>query len=429
MLNKLYQIFKNSPIISTDTRNIIPGSIFFALKGENFNGNEFANKALDCGASLAVVDDPEIPASEGLFKVTNVLKTLQQLAALHRGQLTIPVIGITGTNGKTTTKELIKSVLSEKFQTFATSGNLNNHIGVPLSILSITPKHEMAVIEMGANHPGEIAELCQIAQPDFGIITNIGKAHLEGFGSFEGVIKTKTELFDFIEEHKGHLFVNGDDQLLMEKSSRIDRTLYGNTDDSLIGGIVKSKHPFLSIELKIDEDCQTLETNLVGSYNLSNLLVAACIGNYFGVEPDKIGHGLSSYKPKNHRSQWLETSSNCMVLDAYNANPSSMKLAIENFVELPLSPKAVILGDMLELGEVAESEHQIIIDLIQNQGFDKIILVGKIFMKLAISNPQIDTFVNTDEAGKAIKQMKLQGYTLLIKGSRGIKLEKLLEVL
>jgi len=429
-IRELYEIFKDSPIISTDSRHIPQDSIFFALKGENFNGNLFAIDALAQGAKVAVVDDPGIENVNGrIIKVDDALQALQQLAIVHRQQLKIPVIGITGSNGKTTSKELIRSVLSEKFKTFATSGNLNNHIGVPLSILSITNNTEIAIIEMGANHQGEIAELCEISQPDFGIITNIGKAHLEGFGGLEGVIKAKTELYKYIKHHKGKLFVNADDPLLMEKSSGLDGILYGTSKNNSLSGEVTGKFPFLSVDLNINGQVYQTESNLIGSYNFANIMAAACIGKYFGVKPELIKQGISSYKPENNRSQWLETTNNKIILDAYNANPSSMKLALENFAESPYARKAMILGDMLELGDYAQTEHEFIVELAVNYDFEKIVLIGKNFKSFSSSYPICQSFEDVMSAKKELEKINLKNYTILLKGSRGVKLEKLLEVL
>lgn len=429
IVQNLYLEYKNSTGISTDSRNIFEGCIFFALKGGNFDGNRFAEAAIANGAKIAVVDDPRIPDGNQIFKVQNTLKTLQELAVMHRRQLTIPVIGITGSNGKTTTKELIKSVLSEQFETFATTGNLNNHIGVPLSILSITDNHQMAIIEMGANHQGEIAALCEIAQPDYGIITNIGKAHLEGFGGVKGVIKAKSELYQFIKKHAGKLFVNADDSLLMEKSSGAERILYGSASEAIVHGEITGKFPFISIDLNVDNKTFPVSSSLVGSYNFTNILAAACIGKYFNIETLKIVEGLASYEPKNSRSQWLETKKNNIILDAYNANPSSMKLALENFSEAPYQRKVVILGDMLELGADAETEHTQMIEFARQCAFEKMILIGEIFNSLAQNIPEIISFKNAQSAIAEIEKMKPEGFTILIKGSRGIQLEKLLEVL
>jgi len=428
-LSTLYRLFKNSRGISTDSRNVTQGSIFFALKGAHFNGNLFATEALNKGASAVIVDDESIPGSDKIIKVDDALKTLQQLARKHRQELKIPVIGITGTNGKTTTKELIKSVLGQKFKTFASPGNLNNHIGVPLSVLSIDDNDEMAVIELGANHRGEIAELCEISLPDYGIITNIGKAHLEGFGNFRGVVKTKTELYDFIKKHKGKLFVNAEDELLMEKSSLSERIFYGKSENTTIRGVITNKFPFLTIDIILNDKVLSVKSILIGAYNFTNMIAAACIGNYFGVEPARIVNGLSAYKPKNNRSQWVETANNKIVLDAYNANPGSMKPAIENFAEAPYQNKVLILGDMLELGQAARREHQGIIDLALNHHFDRVILIGENFYNLAVTIPGIITFRNKETAQPEIEKMQLKGHTILIKGSRSIQLEKLLEVL
>ncbi len=429
ILQKCYRQFTENPSISTDSRKIIPGSLFFALRGENFDGNKYAAQAIQNGASLAVVDDPAIAASAQIIKVSDTLETLQELAIMHRWQLKIPVIGITGSNGKTTSKELIKNVLSQRFKTFATAGNLNNHIGVPLSILSIDKSYEIAVIEMGANHQGEIAALCRISQPDYGIITNIGKAHLEGFGGYQGVIKAKTELYDFIRKHHGKLFVNANDALLIGKSAAITSIIYGNTEKAFVSGSIANPYPFLSINIDIDNKDHRIESQLVGSYNLDNMIAAACVGKYFGVSAEGIIAGLSSYKPGNNRSEWRETAHNKIVLDAYNANPASMMAALDNFVAAPYPRKAVILGDMLELGQASREEHEKIISYLLNQNLNKIFLVGKNFKALAGDQIGIAAYADVEEVRDDIAKIDLQGYTFLIKGSRGIRLEKLLEVL
>lgn len=428
-LKSLYNIYLKHPGIATDSRKVDPGCLFFALKGDHFNGNRFAMDALKKGAAYAIVDGEFPQDDDRLIVVNDVLKTLQQLASYHRDHLKIPVIGITGSNGKTTTKELIKIVLSKKYRTFATGGNLNNHIGVPLSVLSITEDHEMAVIEMGANHRGEIAGLSNISKPDFGIITNIGKAHLEGFGGYEGVIAAKTELYQFIRKNNGRLFVNGSDPLLMEKSEGIQRICYGDGPEAIVKGSITGKFPFLSVMLEMENKKNVVDTHLIGSYNLNNILCAACLGHYFGVAAEQICRALAAYQPKNNRSQWIETKKNKIVMDAYNANPSSMKVAIENFSEAPFDNKMLILGDMLELGNESMAEHRGILDLIVKNGYQDIVLVGPVFKDVAAADKRFSTYSDVNEAGISIQKAALSGKTILIKGSRGIQLEKLLELL
>lgn len=426
---QLYSVFRDHPRVSTDSRNVETGSLFFALKGDNFDGNRYAADALEKGAAFAIVDDKTLAPDNRLITVRNALETLQELALYHRKKLMIPIIGITGSNGKTTTKELISAVLSRKYRTFATRGNLNNHIGVPLSLLSIDSTHEIAVIEMGANHQREITTLSRIAHPDFGIITNIGKAHLEGFGGYTGVIKAKTELYKFISETHGKLFVNADDPLLMEKSAGINSIYYGNDLKAAVGGKITGKFPFVSAALLIQGKRIDVNSKLVGSFNLYNMLAAACIGVHFGVTPEQAAQALASYKPENHRSQWYETASNKIVMDAYNANPSSMKLALENFAESPFENKMLILGDMRELGPESPAEHTEIRRLISKLGFSDVVLVGPEFSAKENEQKPFTTFTNVDEAKAALRENMPSGKTILIKGSRGIQLEKLLEVL
>ena len=424
---ELYKIYRNHPNITTDSRKVEPGSLFFALKGENFDGNRFASDALKKGAAFAIVDDTPPEPNNRFIVVDNVLNTLQELAVYHRKRLLIPVIGITGSNGKTTTKELISAVLGRKYRTFATSGNLNNHIGVPVSVLSISNSHELAIIEMGANHQGEIAALSRIALPDFGLITNIGKAHLEGFGGYEGVINAKTELYQFISETHGKLFVNGDDPLLMEKSKGLRSILYGSNDQATVAGEITQKFPFITARILIHNDEILVKTQMVGAYNLDNILAAACIGNHFSVSPQQIQEAIGNYSPQNHRSQWYETKSNKIVMDAYNANPTSMKLALENFAESPFTNKMLILGDMRELGPVSKSEHGEICDLIRKLGFQDVILVGPEFKKVEAGKKQFTLFNGVEEAKDVLRKNPPSGKTILIKGSRGKKKKKLLE--
>jgi UDP-N-acetylmuramoyl-tripeptide--D-alanyl-D-alanine ligase len=362
------------------------------------------------------------------------LKTLQQLANFHRRQLTIPVLAITGTNGKTTSKELVNAVLSEKYKVLATKGNLNNHIGVPLTLLSIRKEHELAVIEMGANHQGEIAMLCDIAEPTFGMITNIGKAHLEGFGGAEGVVKAKNELYTYIKQQQGKLFVNADNELLMRLSENSNRITFGTGAQADYTGVLKDSNPFVKLKCKAKEDLRPLEskklieTALIGKYNFENIVAAACIGNYFKLEEEQIKNGLEKYIPSNNRSQVMQTKHNLVLMDAYNANPSSMNAAIENFAQMDRNDKMVILGDMLELGDDSEKEHTQIIELLKQKNILQAILVGPHFMKAA-QPPFTQLFQTSEEALNYLKQFPVSNATVLVKGSRGIKLEKLVEVL
>jgi len=428
LIIQIYQLFKKHPIISIDSRNISEGCIFFALKGENFNGNEFAFDALDKGAAACIIDEKPSISDSRLLIVDDVLQTLQQLAIHHRSQLKIPVIGITGSNGKTTTKELTGAVLSQKFNTLVTQGNYNNHIGVPLSVLAINDSTEIAVIEMGANHQGEIEALCKIARPHFGIITNIGKAHIEGFGSYQGVIQAKTELYHFIKESGGKLFVNQEDDLLIEKSEGIERITYGCETKANINGHILEKYPLLTIKLFLQNTGFIVKSKLAGSFNFFNMMAAATIGAYFGVETEKIVSGLENYTPKNNRSQWIDTGKNKIIMDAYNANPTSMMAAINDFADAPYRGKVVILGDMLELGEEAEDEHRKIVEFVSGSAFQSVFLVGKNFSAVS-GSAAIGTFINVVEAKNHLKAAGINDCTILIKGSRGIALEKILEIL
>ncbi len=422
-IETIYKAYLQHPLVSTDTRNIIPGSIFFALKGDSFNGNRFAAEALERGAAFAVVDEAEVKKDNRYFLVKDVLGALQDLASYHRSQLKIPFIGITGSNGKTTSKELIHAVLSRKYKTCATKGNLNNHIGVPLTLLSITKEHEAAVIEMGANHVGEIAMLCGIAKPEYGIITNIGKAHLEGFGGFEGVKKAKSELYKHIKAHGGQLFVNADNPLLEELSGGIKRTTYGAGAGCDYKGKFMGSEPFV----KMDFGAGEVQTRLVGKYNFENILAAACIGHHFGVSDQDIKAALEGYEPSNNRSQVMKKGSNTLLLDAYNANPTSMTAAIENFVAMGSANKVMVLGDMLELGKESAAEHNNIINLIKSKGFKgTVVLVGKLF-SAAENTIGAKTFEDASQAFAWLKGNALSNSTVLVKGSRGIKLETVVE--
>lgn len=426
---ELYDIYKKYPVVSTDTRNITKDSIFFALKGDNFNANTFAGKALENGAAYAVIDEKEYLKDERYVLVDNVLSSLQQLAAYHRKQLKIPFIGITGTNGKTTTKELVYSVLSAKYKTLATKGNLNNHIGVPLTILSVTDEYEMAVIEMGANHIGEIGELCEISKPDFGIITNIGKAHLEGFGGIDGVIKTKNDLYLAVNQNNGKLFVNSDNKLLMSLSENFERVCYGTSDTDYCKAKLLNNSALLNLEYwKNNQYVSEIQTNMVGDYNFENVLAAITVGLYFNVDALQIKAALENYIPGNNRSQIIKKNNNTIILDAYNANPSSMEASIKNFAKIDAENKVLIIGDMLELGEYTISEHQHIINLVDNLNFKDIILVGNVFCEVC-KNPDYKCFKNSLEAKDWLAKNPFFNSTILIKGSRGIKMEEVLDVL
>ena len=426
-IKELYKVFLKFPTISIDTRKIIKDSIFFALKGDNFDGNFYACEAFDNGAAFTVIDNKEFYIDNGKYiLVDDSLFVLQQLATTHRQNLNIPFIGITGTNGKTTTKEIINSVLSEKYSTLATLGNLNNHIGVPLTILEITNETEIAIIEMGANHVGEIGELCKIAQPDYGIITNIGKAHLEGFGSFEGVIKAKNDLYSYIRNKKGKVFVNSGNELLMNLSENIDKITYGISDTDFCCGKIISANPNVEISYHYNGLNFNIKTNLVGSYNFENIMAAICVGIYFNVDHHLIKKALESYIPSNSRSQVVKTEHNTLILDAYNANPTSMEQAIINFAKMDTDNKVLIIGDMLELGSYSLDEHQNILNLIEKENFKNVILVGKDFKTV---NKNFLSFTTSDEAREWLKDNPILNSTILIKGSRGIKLEKILDAI
>ena len=430
----IYEKYLQFPTVATDTRTVKAGSIFFALKGANFNGNEFAAQALASGAAYAVVDQIEFAINEQYLLVDDVLKALQALANHHRKQLSIPFLGITGSNGKTTSKELINAVLAKKFQTLATFGNLNNHIGVPLTLLGINASHQFAIIEMGANHQKEIAELCEIAAPTYGLICNIGKAHLEGMGGFEGVKKTKKELYDYIESTSGTVFVNADDAITMELSAALNNKIYfGNNSESLLSGSIESLSPMLCVAITFKKSAQThiVQTQLVGDYNLANILAAACIGEYFKVPEQEIVAAIAGYTPTNNRSQIMQTANNELIMDAYNANPSSMFAAVNNFQQLPAPNKYLILGDMFELGEESIAEHQAIVSLVAALKFEKVIFVGKDFYQAAAENKiaSFQFFESTTNASDYLSENSISAHTILIKGSRGMKLESLLPLL
>lgn len=424
IIKNLYQKYLDSSVIVTDSRNVQKHSIFFALKGEKFDGNNFAIEALENGCDIAVVDHPKLKKNKKCFFVPDVLKTLQELAKFHRSQLNIPVIGITGTNGKTTTKELVNTVLSKKFNLLATKGNLNNHIGVPLTILSIQNYHEIAVIEMGANHVGEIDFLCRIAQPTHGIITNIGKAHLEGFKNFEGIIQAKSELYQYLKTITNSVaFVNKDHAVLNDISKGLIIFSYGTFQADCTFTSVKSD-PFVEMFWQKS----LIKSKLIGNYNAENIMAAVCIGCFFKVKHELILEAIQNYSPQNQRSEYIQTLHNEIILDAYNANPSSMNEALESFKHLNAKKPFLILGDMFELGDFSIEEHQKILKKIISLGFKEFILIGHFFNVIA-NNKYQNVFQTTVDAEKYLKKKSISGRYILIKGSRGMKLESLIPFL
>lgn len=426
----LYAVFLHYPHICTDSRKPEKDSIFFALSGPNFNGNTFASSALELGCRYAVVDDANFVVDDRYLLVENCLLALQDLARHRRKQLNAKIIAITGSNGKTTTKELLAAVLRKRYKTFATLGNLNNHIGVPLTLLSMPENTEMAVVEMGASKQGDIKELVEIAEPDFGLITNIGKAHLEGMGGYEGVIKTKTELYDFIRHKGGKVFVNSIHDVFMSRSAGMQCIYYGQRGSDFVCGDFLDSNPYVRFRWKCDKeetnlkDKPVLETVLMGFYNFENLLAAAAVGTYFGVDEQAVNDALISYNPNNNRSQMVETGKNLLIMDAYNANPSSMEAALQNFTEMNKSHKVLILGKMMELGDTWESEHRRIAQLANESGAEKIFFVGDLYQKAGI-NSCTQMFTEVSEAQNYFKENPLTGCTILIKGSRSNRLEVL----
>lgn len=416
---------KQQPTITTDSRNCPAGSIFFALKGTNFNGNDFAETALEKGCSYAVIDEPQTYMDNRYILVDNVLQTLQDLARYHRTQLQIPIIGITGTNGKTTTKELIAAVLRQKYKVHYTQGNLNNHIGVPLTILSIPSDCEIAVVEMGANHPDEIKTLSEIVMPTCGLITNVGKAHLEGFGSFEGVIRTKKELYDNITSRGGRIFINAADKWLTEALGNYNNKLTYSSNHA-VNADITAHLTDCSPYVQFQWNNINVNTHFVGSYNLNNILAAIAIGHEFGVSDTDIAAAITGYIPSNNRSQLTKTDSNTLIIDAYNANPTSMAAAIDNFAQMKAEHKTVILGDMLELGSQSETEHQAIIARLKNTDIDDIILVGREFCKTADG---YRCFADKKELKQYLIENRLINTTVLIKGSNGIGLQHIISLL
>ena len=430
-IQKLYQLYLKHAILSTDTRNISEGCIFFALKGEHFNANTFAEQALQLGAAYVVIDEEAYQLNERCILVPDVLQTLQELARHHRRQLNIPVIGLTGSNGKTTTKELLKAVLSVKFKTFATKGNLNNHIGVPLSILSVSAGTEIAVIEMGANHQHEIEFLCSIAQPTHGLITNIGIAHLDGFGGFEGVKKGKAELYAYLKQNEGTVFIYRDNPYLLEMSAAasLNKVVYYGTDsNNKVSGKLIKTDPYIEFTWTHAGQTYPAKANLTGAYNFENILAAICAANFFGLNPTEVNHGLENYFPNNNRSQLTKTADNTLICDFYNANPSSMAAALTNISGLTARHKAAILGDMFELGKETPEQHELIAKMAEEAGLAVLIFIGKHFY--TFKDQYQGLFFNTPtEAAEYLTQNPIKDSLILLKGSRGMALEQLMPLL
>lgn len=430
-ITALYRIFQKCTCVTTDSRNCPKNSLFIALKGENFNGNAFAAKALESGSSYVVIDEADYaPVGDVHYIIVdNCLQTLQQLANYHRRQLGTRIIGITGTNGKTTTKELMGAVLSQSHNVLYTLGNLNNAIGVPLTLLRLTTAHDLAIVEMGASHPGDIKELAEIAEPDYGIITNVGKAHLEGFKSFEGVIKTKGELYDYLRQRGDSIiFIHQDNSYLKKMAGGLNQIVYGSTEDVYVNGRVVSNSPYLTFEWKAGKEGEIhhVQTQLIGEYNFSNALAAVTIGRFFGVEPAKIDKALAEYLPQNNRSQLKKTADNILIVDAYNANPTSMIASISNFRNMEAAHKMLILGDMRELGKDSAEEHQKIVDYLEECNFENVALVGEQFAATHHSYP---TYPDANTLIIELQKTKPTGKMILIKGSNGIKLSTVIDYL
>ena len=425
-IEKLHQLFLKFNVVSTDTRSISNGALFFALKGDNFNGNDFAKKALDSGASYCIIDEQQSQSNARFILVPDVLITLQELANFHRKYLNIPIIAITGSNGKTTTKELINSVLGQRYKTHATQGNYNNHIGVPLTLLQMDTSVDIGIVEMGANHIGEISNLCQISAPNYGYITNFGKAHLEGFGSAEGVVKGKCELYDYLKSNEGVVFINGDDKKQVQQIGDYKSVnIFSKDNSSNIQVSMTSQTPFISFE---SQGC-TMESQLVGIYNFSNAAAAIAMGCFFEVSLENIKKGIASYTPNNNRSQIIQKGSNTIILDAYNANPSSMEVALDNFNSMKSPLKIVILGDMFELGVHSKSEHQAVIDEVNSLNFSSSYYVGSHFFEFAYDSSKANFFKTTESFRNQLQSLVIKDALILIKGSRGMALESILDSL
>ena len=423
-ITSIHRLFLESNGICTDTRQIKDNVLFFALKGDNFNGNTYAKKALDNGAAYAIIDDKKFKVSEKYILVNNCLQTLQQLATFHRTYLDIPIISLTGSNGKTTTKELINCVLSTKYKVTATKGNLNNHIGVPLTLLSMDETTEIGIVEMGANHLKEIEFLCTIARPDFGYITNIGKAHLEGFGSLDGVLQGKTELYQYLKKNNKLVFLNKEDDKLSNASIGIDKFTFSQTLQSDTNIALHSVDPMVSVNY----NKLVIQSNLIGSYNFTNIAAAIAIGDYFKIAFQKIKTAIESYIPTNNRSQIIHKDQTTIILDAYNANPSSMNAAIENFQHIKYDLKTIFLGDMFELGATARIEHQKIVDIITKTSFDTVFLIGENFFNTVNKDTRISLYKSFEDLKNKESLSNISG-AILIKGSRGMKLERILDLI
>jgi UDP-N-acetylmuramoyl-tripeptide--D-alanyl-D-alanine ligase len=425
-LEELYKRFLESTGVSTDTRQIKPGSIFFALRGDRFNANEFAHQALEKGAILSVIDDSKIPSHPSLVLVNDALQTLQQLARYHRQQLAIPIVGLTGSNGKTTSKELVSAVLQQKFRTYATKGNLNNHIGVPLTILSIDRTIEMAVVEMGANHVGEIAHLCSIANPTHGFITNIGKAHIGTFGGFDNIVRAKSELYQHLITTNGTVFINSQNPILSNMAKRFTHPVMYPAPGDFFQCSLISADPFVRYRAETGNEVQT---HLIGAYNFENIATALCVGKFFGVDASKANEAIASYLPTNMRSQVVTKGSNTIILDAYNANPTSMQAAIENLAAMKAARKVLILGDMFELEDEAEKEHQALGKLIQQKGFNEVYLCGKMMKIAQVEIPSAKQFGSREDLILELKANTFADATILVKASRGVGLEAVVDYL
>ncbi|OAB80597.1 UDP-N-acetylmuramoyl-tripeptide--D-alanyl-D-alanine ligase [Cochleicola gelatinilyticus] len=424
-LKQLHTHFLNSSGVSTDTRNIEPGMLFFCLKGDNFNGNKFAQEALDKGAYKVIIDETRYHKNTGeTILCADVLEALQKLAHYHRNYLKVPIIALTGSNGKTTTKELINAVISTSYTTTATKGNLNNHIGVPLTLLAMNNDTQYGIVEMGANHHKEIEQLCAITAPDFGYITNFGKAHLEGFGSLEGVVQAKTELYDYLKDHKKTVFVNGNDPKQMIHSKNINRVVFG-TDQQYIPISLKDA----SNELIVQYNNEVIQSKLIGSYNFHNIAAAIAIGSYLNIPTAAIKKAIESYTPTNNRSQVIDKDSNKIILDAYNANPTSMIAALENFKQFAGSNKKMFLGDMFEVGKDTAEEHEAIILFLKENPFGEVYVIGSNFYNTNTEAPHIKKFITFEDLKEKINEQKITDSTLLIKASRGMALERILDLL
>jgi UDP-N-acetylmuramoyl-tripeptide--D-alanyl-D-alanine ligase len=422
-IQELHQLFLESSGVATDTRCIEPNKLFFALKGDNFNGNKYALQAINNGAKYAIIDDNKFAKPEQFIMVNNVLETLQELANFHRNYLGLPILAITGSNGKTTSKELIYAVLSKKFRTVATLGNLNNHIGLPLTLLSMNKSTEFGIVEMGANHPKEIESLCKIAQPDYGYITNFGKAHLEGFGSIEGVIAAKSELYSYLKENNKFLFLNADDPIQQKQLSYKNSFSFGSSTGNIPTQYVINKE-----YAEVHSNGIVFNSLLPGNYNAINIAAAICVGHYFEVPIKTIKEAIANYTPQNNRSQIFEIGKITLLMDAYNANPTSMKAALESFNEFPTENKIAILGDMFELGASSEKEHQDLATYIENLNFTSVFLVGTNFRKVKVNSSKIQQFEKFQELEDTIRITDFQNTKVLIKGSRGMAMERLLDV-